>query len=56
MALCAEEPGSGSNWAEDAGVAVTCRACLARLERLGGAAHGGSGLRAPMLQGPAAPG
>jgi hypothetical protein len=35
MALCAEEPGAGSGWAAaDPGAAVTCPACLRRLEAL----------------------
>ena len=35
MALCAAEPGAGSGWAETPEDAVTCAACLRRLERLG---------------------
>jgi len=34
MALCATEPGAGSRWEENAGPAVTCPKCLARLGRL----------------------
>jgi hypothetical protein len=34
MALCAEEPGAGSGWAAEPGAAVTCPACLRRLETL----------------------
>ncbi|WP_426956942.1 hypothetical protein [Muricoccus radiodurans] len=36
MALCATEPGAGSEWADPAGTQVTCRACLRRLSRIGG--------------------
>ncbi|HEY1413430.1 MAG TPA: hypothetical protein VGF36_14890 [Rhodopila sp.] len=34
MALCATEPGARSGWAEPPSAAITCRACLGRLERL----------------------
>jgi hypothetical protein len=34
MALCATEPGARSGWAEPPSTAITCRACLDRLERL----------------------
>ena len=33
-ALCAGEPGAGSEWAEPPGATVTCPACFRRLERL----------------------
>lgn len=36
MALCADEPGAGSDWAGPAGPEVTCPACLRRLARLEG--------------------
>ncbi|MBV8399307.1 MAG: hypothetical protein JOZ17_11290 [Acetobacteraceae bacterium] len=35
MALCAEEPGAGSGWAEPPAPRVTCPNCLRRLARLG---------------------
>jgi len=34
MALCSEEPGARSGWAEPPAHQVTCPACLKRLERL----------------------
>lgn len=34
IALCAQEPGAGSSWAEPPGAEVTCQACLKRLELL----------------------
>jgi hypothetical protein len=34
MALCAEEPGASTGWAEPPGVGVTCPKCLRRLARL----------------------
>jgi len=34
MALCADEPGAGSRWTEPPAGAITCPACLRRLERL----------------------
>ncbi len=34
MALCAGEPGAGSGWAAEPGEAVTCPACLRRLQAL----------------------
>jgi hypothetical protein len=34
MALCADEPGAGSVWAEPPAEHVTCAACLSRLARL----------------------
>jgi hypothetical protein len=34
MALCATEPGAASGWAEPPSDAVTCRVCLAKLNRL----------------------
>jgi hypothetical protein len=34
MALCADEPGAWSGWAEPPAAAVTCPACLKRLARL----------------------
>ncbi len=37
MALRAEEPGAGSGWTAEPGVAVTCPACLRRLAALAGA-------------------
>lgn len=36
MALCAVEPGAGSDWTESPAGDVTCPACLKRLARLGG--------------------
>ena len=33
-ALCADEPGAGSGWAEPPAKNVTCPACRRRLERL----------------------
>lgn len=35
MALCAAEPGAGSDWAGPPAERVTCPACLRRLARLG---------------------
>lgn len=35
MALCATEPGARSGWAEPPSEAVTCQACLNRLNGLG---------------------
>ena len=35
MALCSDEPGAGSGWAETPGEGVTCATCLRRLARLG---------------------
>jgi hypothetical protein len=34
MALCSDEPGSRSGWAEPPAPQVTCAACLKRLDRL----------------------
>ena len=34
MALCTTEPGGRSGWAEPPAQAVSCAACLTRLERL----------------------
>ncbi len=34
MALCADEPGAGSIWAEPPAECVTCAACLVRLAKL----------------------
>ena len=34
IALCAEEPGAGSGWAEPPAEQVTCLNCLRRLNRL----------------------
>jgi len=34
IALCSDEPGSRSGWAEPPGAEVTCPACLRRLARL----------------------
>ena len=34
MALCADEPGAGSDWAEPSAELVTCPLCLRRLARL----------------------
>ena len=34
IALCSDEPGAGSGWAEPPGNGVTCPACLERLNRL----------------------
>ena len=34
MALCAAEPGAGSDWAESSAELVTCPVCLKRLTRL----------------------
>ncbi len=36
MALCASEPGAGSNWAEPPANEVTCSKCLKRLAKLEG--------------------
>ena len=36
MALCADEPGAGSGWAEPPAQRVTCPNCLRRLTRLSG--------------------
>ena len=36
MALCSDEPGAGSDWAEPPGEGVICPMCLRRLARLGG--------------------
>ncbi len=34
IALCSDEPGASSGWAEPPAPEVTCPACLKRLERL----------------------
>ncbi len=34
MALCTAEPGVGSGWAEPPADRVTCRMCIARMQRL----------------------
>jgi hypothetical protein len=34
IALCSDEPGASSGWAEPPGNGVTCPACLERLQRL----------------------
>ncbi len=34
MALCSAEPGAGSSWAEPPADRVTCRMCIARMQRL----------------------
>ena len=36
MALCADEPGPGSDWADRLGTEVTCAICIKRLNRLVG--------------------
>ena len=43
MALCANEPGAGSGWAEPPAARVTCPECLRRLARAGAGAAGRAG-------------